>query len=118
MFVFHRHTSNNPRLIINFPTKKHWRGKSRIKDIESGLRSLIDVVKREGIKSIAVPPLGCGNGGLDWSDVHPLIEQAFSHVPDVTVQLFDPDGAPRSDEMRVATKRPVGPLVVRSFLNY
>jgi len=118
MFVFHRHTSNNPRLIINFPTKKHWREKSRIKDIESGLRSLIDVVKREGIKSIAVPPLGCGNGGLDWSDVHPLIEQAFSHVPDVTVQLFDPDGAPRSDEMRVATKRPVGPLVVRSFLNY
>ncbi len=105
MFVYHRSTGN-PRIIINFPTKKHWKGKSKIGDIESGLRALIEVVKKEGIRSIAVPPLGCGNGGLDWSLVRPRIEQAFIEVPDVTVQLFHPEGAPAADEMRIATKCP------------
>jgi len=105
MFVFHRQSSN-PRVIINFPTKKHWRGKSKIGDIESGLRALIEVVKKEKIRSIAVPPLGCGNGGLDWEDVRPRIERAFAEVPTVTVQLFHPEGAPKADEMRIATKPP------------
>jgi O-acetyl-ADP-ribose deacetylase (regulator of RNase III) len=105
LFVYHREVGN-PRLIINFPTKRHWRGKSKIADIESGLRALIDFVKREKIRSIAVPPLGCGNGGLDWRDVRPRIEQAFSEVPSVTVQLFDPAGAPKPEEMKIATKRP------------
>jgi len=104
MFVFHR--PNNPRTIINFPTKKHWKGKSRIEDIKSGLKSLIDVVKRERIHSIAVPPLGCGNGGLEWKDVKPLIEEAFSELPDVTVQLFHPEGAPDTVDMKIATTRP------------
>ena len=118
MFVFRR--SNNPRLIINFPTKKHWRGKSKIKDIESGLRALVNVVKAEKINSIAVPPLGCGNGGLEWNDVRPLIERAFSEVPDVIVQLFYPEGAPKSEEMRIATKRPawtLGRAVILELLN-
>jgi O-acetyl-ADP-ribose deacetylase (regulator of RNase III) len=106
MFVFHRNTFTNPRIIINFPTKKHWRGKSNIKDIESGLRALIEVVKTEKIRSIAVPPLGCGNGGLDWNQVRPKIEGAFSELPDVAVQLFHPEGAPKSEEMTIATKRP------------
>jgi O-acetyl-ADP-ribose deacetylase (regulator of RNase III) len=104
MFVFHREDS--PRVIINFPTKSHWKGKSKMEDIKSGLKALIQVVKNEHIKSIAVPPLGCGNGGLDWADVQPLITQAFSEVPDVDVQLFYPEGAPKSDEMKIATKRP------------
>ncbi len=105
MFVFHRSTGN-PRLIINFPTKKHWRGRSKIADIESGLRALIEVVKREGVRSIAVPPLGCGNGGLEWSQVRPRIERAFADVPNVTVQLFYPEGAPKAEEMKIASKRP------------
>lgn len=105
MFVFHR-VAKIPRLIINFPTKKHWKGKSRIEDIEAGLRALIEVVKNEHIRSIAVPPLGCGNGGLNWEDVRPLIEQAFARVPQVTVQLFYPEGAPHAVEMKIATKRP------------
>jgi O-acetyl-ADP-ribose deacetylase (regulator of RNase III) len=86
MFVFRR--EKNPRFIINFPTKKHWKGKSKMEDIESGLKALIQVVKKEHIKSIAVPPLGCGNGGLDWEQVRPLIEEAFLELPDVQVQLF------------------------------
>jgi O-acetyl-ADP-ribose deacetylase (regulator of RNase III) len=54
----------NPRYIINFPTKRHWRGPSRPEDIESGLTALVEEIKRLGIRSIAIPPLGCGNGGL------------------------------------------------------
>jgi O-acetyl-ADP-ribose deacetylase (regulator of RNase III) len=104
MFVFRR--EKNPRFIINFPTKRHWKGKSKIEDIESGLKALIQVVKQERIKSIAVPPLGCGNGGLDWEQVRPLIEEAFLELPDVQVQLFYPDGAPKAEEMKIATKPP------------
>jgi O-acetyl-ADP-ribose deacetylase (regulator of RNase III) len=58
-----------------FPTKRHWKGKSRMEDIDSGLQALIDVVKGGGIQSIAVPPLGSGNGGLDWNEVRPRIEK-------------------------------------------
>jgi O-acetyl-ADP-ribose deacetylase (regulator of RNase III) len=120
MFVFDRNTFDNPRIIINFPTKKHWRGKSKIKDIESGLRALIEVVKSKSIHSIAVPPLGCGNGGLDWNQVRPRIEQAFSELPEVSVQLFYPEGAPRAEEMRIATKRPAmtsGRAVILALLS-
>jgi O-acetyl-ADP-ribose deacetylase (regulator of RNase III) len=83
MFVFPMNTLHNPRFIINFPTKRHWKGKSRLQDIESGLKALIEVVRQEKIRSIAVPPLGCGNGGLDWDEVRARIERAFAEVPDV-----------------------------------
>jgi O-acetyl-ADP-ribose deacetylase (regulator of RNase III) len=119
MFVFHRR-ENNPRIIINFPTKRHWKGNSKIEDIKSGLKALIELVKKERIKSIAVPPLGCGNGGLDWGDVRPLITQAFSELPDVNVQLFYPEGAPKAIEMKIATKRPPmtpGRAVILEVLN-
>jgi O-acetyl-ADP-ribose deacetylase (regulator of RNase III) len=104
MFVFRR--EKNPRFIINFPTKRHWKGKSKIEDVESGLKALVEVVKKEHIKSIAVPPLGCGNGGLDWEQVRPLIEEAFLELPDLQVQLFYPDGAPKAEDMKIATKPP------------
>src|SRR5215208_2123004 len=60
MLVHETGQLTNPRYIINFPTKRHWRGRSRIEDIESGLDALVAEVRRLGIKSIAVPPLGCG----------------------------------------------------------
>jgi O-acetyl-ADP-ribose deacetylase (regulator of RNase III) len=80
----------NPRLIINFPTKRHWKGRSRIEDIEAGLQSLVAEVRQLGVRSIAVPALGCGNGGLDWAQVRPLIVAAFANLPDIRVVLFDP----------------------------
>lgn len=86
----------NPRYIVNFPSKRHWRGLSRIEDIESGLQALTDVVQQLGIQSIAIPPLGCGEGKLDWRKVRPLIERAFSEFPDVQVLLFSPS-APQND---------------------
>lgn len=89
----------NPRWVINFPTKRHWRGNSRIEDIDAGLAALVADVRRLGITSIAVPPLGCGLGGLDWAAVRPRIEQAFAALPDVRVLLFEPDGAPVPKEM-------------------
>ena len=83
-----------PCYVINFPTKEHWKGKSRIEYIESGLQALVIEIKRLGIHSIAVPPLGCGLGGLKWSEVRPIIERAFATIPDVHVLLYQPSGAP------------------------
>jgi O-acetyl-ADP-ribose deacetylase (regulator of RNase III) len=90
MFIVPTGQLTNPRYIINFPTKRHWKNPSRIEDIETGLLALIETVKQLGIRSIAVPPLGCGNGGLAWSRVAPLIEAAFAQVPDVRVLIFEP----------------------------
>ena len=91
MLVFDTHQVTNPRYIINFPTKRHWRDQSRITDIESGLEALVKEVHDRGISSIAVPALGCGLGGLKWSEVRPRIEKAFAKVPDVQVWLFEPE---------------------------
>lgn len=106
MFIYETGSMVNPRYIINFPTKRHWRGKSRIEDIESGLKALINDVKRLGIRSIAVPPLGSGLGGLDWNMVRPMIEQAFAGLPEVRVFLYAPQGAPDAKAMPIRTARP------------
>jgi O-acetyl-ADP-ribose deacetylase (regulator of RNase III) len=109
MFVFKRdtlRTLRNPRFIINFPTKRHWRGKSRMQDIEAGLRDLVRVVKEEGIRSIALPPLGCGNGKLEWKDVRQQITKAFESLPEVAAQVYSPSGAPAPEEMKIGTERP------------
>lgn len=91
MFTVSLDSLTNPRYIINFPTKKHWRGKSRIEYIREGLEDLLREIERLDIHSIALPPLGCGNGGLEWeSEVRPLIEATFARVPEVRVQAFVP----------------------------
>lgn len=96
MFIFDTGSLTNPRYIINFPTKRHWKGKSRLADIETGLTALMTDIRRLGIHSIAIPPLGCGQGGLDWAEVRPRIERALAAVPDVRVLLFNPTGTPAS----------------------
>jgi len=106
MFVFDCGGLVKPHYIINFPTKKDWRGKSKIEFIRDGLVDLVAQVKRLNIQSIAIPPLGCGNGGLDWSEVRPLIEAAFMDLESVNVHLFSPDGAPDPKTMEVRTSRP------------
>ncbi len=99
MFVFDTGQLTLPRFIVNFPTKRHWRGKSRIEDIETGLSALVAVIKERGIRSIAIPPLGSGLGGLAWSDVLPRIESALAALPAVRVRIYEPKGAPESDTM-------------------
>jgi O-acetyl-ADP-ribose deacetylase (regulator of RNase III) len=79
-----------PRWIINFPTKGHWRDGSRLADIERGLANIVAKVRELNIRSIALPPLGCGNGGLNWKAVRPRIEEAFAELPDVRVLLYEP----------------------------
>src|SRR5437667_5666465 len=106
MFIFELDSMLNPKYVINFPTKRDWRAKSRYEDVESGLKTLIAEVRRLDIHSIAVPPLGCGLGGLDWRKVRPMIEQAFTALPEVRVLLFEPAGAPEPRQMPVGTKRP------------
>ena len=99
MFVYETCTLTNPRFIINFPTKRHWRGASRIEDIEAGLADLKNVIQQRNIKSIALPPLGCGLGGLEWSVVKPRIEAALTPFADVEVIVFEPTGAPPAETM-------------------
>lgn len=99
MFVYETGQLTLPRYIINFPTKRHWRGKSRLEDIDAGLGDLVAVIRERGIRSIALPPLGSGLGGLNWQQVRPRIEQALSALPDVHVLVFEPAGAPANDKM-------------------
>ncbi len=106
MFVFETGALDGPRYIINFPTKVHWRGKSRLEYIEAGLDALIAVIKRLGIRSIAVPPLGSGLGGLMWTEVRPLIDRALAELPDVDAQIYEPAGAPVATQLAVAERPP------------
>jgi O-acetyl-ADP-ribose deacetylase (regulator of RNase III) len=95
-----------PKLIFNVATKQHWRHGSQLEWIREGVKNLVEEVRAHGIKSVAVPPLGCGNGGLDWQEVRPIIEEAFEAIPEVRVFLFPPKGAPTLAERPVATNRP------------
>ena len=106
MFTVETGQMMNPRYVINFPTKRHWKGKSRLEDIEAGLPALVVELRRLGVKSVALPPLGCGSGGLDWAVVRPRIEAVLAAVPEMDVQLFEPQGAPAPDTIKVATAKP------------
>ena len=100
MFIFETGQLANPRFIINFPTKRHWRAASRMEDIESGLRALVVDIKKYNIKSIAIPPLGAGLGGLDWVQVRQKIEQVMGELPaEVQVYIYEPKGAPERKTM-------------------
>jgi len=91
MFVFETGWVTGPKYIINFPTKRHWRGKSRIEDIDAGLKDLRAVVEQKKIHSIAIPPLGAGLGGLRWAQVRPKIEHALKPLQDVRIVVFEPN---------------------------
>ena len=78
-----------PRYLINFPTKLHWRSKSKIQYIEDGLDVLIDTLAEYRIKSVAMPRLGCGNGGLNWSEIRSLIERKLANINDVDIKVFE-----------------------------
>lgn len=87
----------SPRFIVNFPTKRDWRQPSKVEYVQDGLRDLVARVRELGIRSIAVPPLGCGNGGLEWATVRPLIVEAFRELPEVRVVLYEPAEPPAAD---------------------
>lgn len=106
VFVFDRNTLENPRYIINFPTKRHWRGRSKIEYIQTGLEDLVRQVRDLNIRSIALPPLGCGYGGLDWDEVRALIEEASSRLPDVEFFVYEPQEATAPKTLAAKEPRP------------
>ena len=91
MFIFETGELTNPKYVVNFPTKRHWRGKSRMEDIESGLVALASEIRDRRITSIAIPPLGCGLGGLNWSDVRSRIESTLGNINGLQIVVFEPD---------------------------
>lgn len=94
------------KLIVNFPTKNKWREKSQISYIRTGLDLLVSLVKKENIQSIAMPALGCGNGGLDWNEVKPVIEEKMSAIPNCNIVVFlpaTPDGVAAAPKLSISS---------------
>lgn len=105
MFVTATGRLDSPRLIINFPTKAHWKSRSRLRDVETGLRDLRRVLAENQVNSVALPPLGCGLGGLRWDDVRPKIDEALGDLP-IDITVFEPVGAPAPGRMVDRRDRP------------
>ncbi len=95
-----------PYYIINFPTKAHWKGKSKIEYIEQGLASLKQEILRLELKSVAIPALGSGLGGLPWSRVEAIISQSLGDMPNVEWRIYPPQSAPEAKAMPNKTRRP------------
>lgn len=94
MLVYETGKMIGPRFIINFPTKQHWRGNSKYEYIQSGLKALVAEIQLRKIRSIALPPLGCGLGGLDWARVRPMIDgNAYSSLSDAAVAVIQSTGS-------------------------
>jgi O-acetyl-ADP-ribose deacetylase (regulator of RNase III) len=107
MFVFKTDSLVNPKYIINFPTKRHWRGASRIEDIVMGLVDLKKTIISEKIKSVAIPPLGSGLGGLDWNIVRKKIETALCDLNDIEICIYEPGEVSINEKMVKNRKVPV-----------
>ena len=90
MFVTESEDLFGPRWIINFPTKTDWRVKTQLAWIREGMRNLVRIIQENDIRSIAVPPLGCGNGGLDWEDVKPVIVDALAEIENLDAIIYEP----------------------------
>lgn len=114
MFIFDRGSVSQPNFIVNFPTKKHWRSRSKLEFINEGLLDLANQIERLSISSIAMPALGCNNGGLDWEDVQPLIQKALGPIENLEVLLY----APRLDTepLKIASTKKAPRLTIRTAL--
>lgn len=120
MFVTESLEISGPRWIINFPTKQHWRGKARFEWVQSGLADLRAVIIDRGIRSIAIPPLGCGNGGLDWAHVRPAIEHALGDLEGVSIIVFEPTRAYQNVAKNVGVEKltPARALITEMIRRY
>ena len=106
MFVFETHHLAPPRYIINFPTKRHWRGRSQMEDIDAGLKALVAEIHRLELRSVALPPLGAGLGGLEWNEVRGRIERALGTLHHLRVVVFEPHGTPEHARGRKVKRKP------------
>lgn len=123
MCVFETGNLHNPRFIINFPTKRHWKAKSRIEDIDAGLIDLVRVIKSYKIKSIAIPPLGAGLGGLPWDIVKGKIVTALNQLRDIEIIIYEPlsnentISLPKTPYCEITPGRAVLIALMRQYLN-
>jgi len=120
MFVTENKELFGPRWIINFPTKTHWRVNTKIEWVEDGLRDLVRVIREKNISSVAVPPLGCGNGGLNWQDVRPLVEEAFGALEGVNAIVYEPTSKYQNVAKRTGVEKltPARALVAEMVRRY
>src|SRR6185369_7402132 len=108
MFVSATDELSGPKWVINFPTKKHWRHPTKIEWVREGLVALKNVIREKQITSIAIPPLGCGNGGLNWSDVRPLIQEYLADLTDVEIVVYEPTQEPKRCEEKRSREADAG----------
>ena len=106
MIVYETGQLAHPRYIINFPTKRHWRGKSRMEDIDAGLAALAEAIRSHNIQSIAVPPLGSGLGGLDWPEVRPRIKKMLEQFGELKAIVFEPTDSLSDAKVNLSTDVP------------
>jgi O-acetyl-ADP-ribose deacetylase (regulator of RNase III) len=120
MFVTETGELDGPRWIINFPTKDHWRGNSRLEWVESGLQDLKRVLRERHIRSIAIPPLGAGNGGLDWPTVKARVEAALADLEGIDVVVYEPTGQYQNVAKRTGVQKltPARALVAEAVRRY
>lgn len=118
MLMVRENTLNGEKLIINFPTKTEWFKKSEYSYIEEGLKDLARVIKEYEIKSIAIPPLGCGNGGLKWEKVKPMMDKYLGQLSNVAIQIYEPNDAVKEILQKEAVKKVVGLTAARAMLLY
>ncbi len=109
-----------PKFIINFPTKKHWRGRSKIEFIEIGMKELVREINEKQIKSIAIPPLGCGNGGLNWNEVKEIILKELEEVnKDIEIIIYEPGfNNQEIKPKKQITLTPARAMLLTSLRNY
>ncbi|MCF8449318.1 MAG: macro domain-containing protein [Taibaiella sp.] len=118
LLVFHEIVKEGKKIIINFPTKTEWFQKSKYEYIESGLIELVSVIKKENIKSIAIPPLGCGNGGLKWDKVKELMKKYLCAIDGVDIFVFEPDDAVKELLKKQQASKEVKLTPARAMLLY
>lgn len=120
MFITAGVELGGPRWIINFPTKKHWRQPTKLEWVRDGLVALKNVIREKGIKSIALPPLGCGNGGLDWAVVRPMVEAMLGDLPGVDVVVYEPTAKYQNvaKKQGVETLTPARALIAEMIRRY
>jgi len=116
LLVVRENTIKGERIIINFPTKTEWFKKSQYSYIEEGLKDLVRVIDDYEIKSIAIPPLGCGNGGLKWEMVKSLMDKYLSPIKNVTIQVFEPNDAVKEILQKENIKKEIGLTAARAML--
>lgn len=117
LLVVKEHTLEGEKLIINFPTKIEWFKKSQYSYIEDGLKDLLNVIEKYHIKSIALPPLGCGNGGLNWEKVKIMIEKYLHNLP-IEILVYEPNDEVKKILQKEDSKKQIELTPARAMLLY